>query len=93
MHNTCALQGPGSTSTPVMARSSTKKSGNKFRYSWHVTDLDDVIPNGGTPNSEVRYTNVHVHVHVWIWGIHLVGGDFHTHTEVDFSYLKFLRCT
>ena len=54
------LQGPGSTSTPVMTRSSsTKKSSNKFRYSWYVTDLDDVSPNGGTPNSEVCMLHVH----------------------------------
>ena len=53
--HTLPFQGPGSSSTPVMTRSSsTKKSSNKFRYSWHVTDLDDVLPNGGTPNSQVR---------------------------------------
>ena len=54
--------------------SSTKKSSNKFRYSWHVTDLDDVLPNGGTPNSQVGNLHVHVslvlkarHIHVYMY--------------------------
>ena len=79
-HTHSPLQGPGSTSTPVMTRSSsTKKSGNKFRYSWHVTDLDDVIPNGGTPSSEVS-TKMYMYMCIYSYGgVHLVGGDFHTH--------------
>ena len=45
------------TSTPVggvTTRNSSSKSNNKFRYSWQVTDLDEIlVQNGNPPTLEV----------------------------------------
>ena len=57
-------QGPVTSSAgSVLTRAaSSKKSNNKFRYSWHVTDLDEMLQNGSTPTMEVSadYTCVTV---------------------------------
>ena len=62
----CMLQTPA-----ITTQSPAKKSGNKFRYSWHVTNLDDVIPNGGTPNSEV---GIQMYMHMYILYMCMYGG-------------------
>ena len=89
--HTHTLQSPGSTSTTVMTRSSsTKKSGNKFRYSWHVTDLDDVIPNGGTPNSEV---GIQMYMFMYILYMCMYGGillDCRGRTGISLAPLRLI---